>query len=253
MVKKNVIVLIIPLFCLSCGIEDIPYLDYIQDISPTDTSARFVLPSLSADGYNVYFARFEIYYRIYISGNSFKGVIIKPELLNQINGSLNSDYNGLYPLTNKTNTSVNPSNLDITFNNRRYFKLALEGADIDNLLGSGSLGGTLEIRFSTVNGEQPELILNNGVPYTLQRANSGPSVNFSPRPNRNFLNHSDLYNTANATNLINADAAVPNPTQADPPGFTYVSMYIFAVGRDYITTIYSQPTHIGIFHLAEAL
>jgi len=153
-------------------------------------------------------------------------------------------------MTDKTNTSAIPTNLDTTFSNRRYFKLTLEEANIDSVFGRGSLGQTLEIRFSPINGELPILTLNGGTPYTLRRAISGPSLNFNPRPeNRYFLNHNDLNNTANATNDINADVATNTPTN---PAFTYVSMYIFAIGKDYLSTIYSQPTHIGIFRLAEA-
>jgi len=172
--------------------------------------------------------------------------------MNQINSSLNSDYNGLYYLTNKTSTSANPSNLETTFSNRRYFQLTLEGADIDSVLGSGSLGRTLDIQFSPNSGVEPVLILN-GVSYKLQRATSGPSLVFNPVPtNRYFFNDPELYDTANVTNEKNADAAAPNNGTPDPR-YTYVSMYIYAIGRDYITTIYSQPTHIGIFRLPETL
>lgn len=240
---------------LSCGLEDIPYIDYIPDGNISDnTSARIWLPSSSADGYENppigYFTRFDIYYRIYISGEQLSGEINTSALRSQINSSLNYDFEGLKGLTDKTNTSNIPSNLDTTFSNRKYFKLTLEDANIDSVLGRNSLGQTLDIRFSPINGEIPVLTLNNGSPYTLRRAVSGPSLNFNPRPeNRYFLNHVDLNNTANATNDINADVATNTPTN---PAYTYVSMYIFAVGKDYLSTVYSLPTHIGIFRLAEA-
>jgi len=248
MVKKNVIVLIISLFCLSCGIEDIPYLDYIPDGIINDTiSARILLPSSSAEGYSAYFQRFEIYYRIYISDRSLS-VPINTSLMSQINNFLYSDFQGLYSLTNKTSTSANPSNLETVFSNRRYFKLTLQDDNIDNVLDRSSLGGTLDIQFPPNPGVNPVLILNDGDSHTLQRATSGPSLNFSPVPDRNFLNHPALYNNDNVTDQENADVA--KNTQ-NTPRYTYVSMYIFAIGRDYITTIYSQPTHIGIFLLAE--
>jgi len=154
-------------------------------------------------------------------------------------------------LTDKTNTSIIPSNLDTTFNNRRYFKLTLDEANIDNVLGRGSLGQTLDIRFSPVPGEIPVLTLN-GASYRLRRAVTGPGLTFNPRPeNRYFMNHPDLYNTANVTNDINADVA-SNAQTTPELRFTWVSMYIFAVGKDYLSTIYSQPTHIGIFFLPNA-
>jgi len=252
MVKKNVIVLLITLSCLSCGLEDIPYIDYIPDGTMTDNNfASIWLPSNSNEGYSSYFTHFEIYYRIYISGEGLPGLINTSELRRQVNGSLDSDFQGLYSLTDKTNTSIIPSNLETTFNNRRYYKLTLEEDNIDNVLNSGSLGKTLDIQFSPLNGKRPVLLLN-GASYTLRRAVSGPSLNFNPVPdNRYFLNHPDLYNTANVTNDINADVATNTQTNPDLR-YTYASMYIFAVGKDYLSTIYSQPTHIGIFRLAEA-
>ena len=242
---------------LSCGLEDIPYIDYIPDGSVTDnTSATVQLPSSSAEGYESppvgYFSRFEIFYRIYISGEPLSGLIDTSTLRRQINTTLDSDFQGLFNLTDKTSTSANPSNLDNTFNTRKFFKLTLEDNNIDNVLGRGSLGKTLDIQFSPINGVRPVLLLNN-VSYTLRRAVSGPSIIFNPVPdNRYFLNHADLFDTENATNDINADVAVNPQNIPESPRYTYVSMYIFAIGRDYLTTIYSQPTHLGIFRLAEA-
>jgi len=252
--KANIIVLIISLFFLhSCGLEDYLYIDYVPDGTITDvTSATVWLPSSSAEGYSKYFSNFAIFYRIYISGQPESGEINTSILRSQINSSLNSDFSGLYNLTDKTSTSANPSNLETTFTARRYFKLTLEEDSIDRVLNSGSLGKTLDIRFSGVSGERAILMLN-GVPYTLRRAVSGPSVEFRPKPeDRYFLNHPDLYDSANVTNEINADVVVPNSNTPSTPRYTYVSMYIFAIGKDYITTIYSQPTHLGIFRLAEA-
>jgi len=243
------------LFSLSCGLEDFLYLDYIPDtnvVMPDNTTARIRLPSGSAEGYSNYFSRFVIYYRIYISGLLSDGYINTSDLRRQVNGSLDSDYNGLYRLTDKTDTSANPSNLETTLSNRKYFKLELDGFNIDNILGSGSLGQMVEIRFSPVNGEKPVLtLLNGGSTYTLFRAVNGPSLEFRPEPNRYFLNHEDLYNTAKVTNEINADTATNTQTNQELR-YTYVSMYIFAIGKDYLSTVYSQPTHVGIFRLAEA-
>ena len=252
-----VLILIISLLCLlSCGLEDVPFINYIPDGAITDnSSARIRLPSNAFEGYENppvgYFNRFEIYYRIYISGEQFSGLINTSTLRGQINSSLNSDFESLRSLTDKTSTTTLPSNLDTTFGNRRYFKLALEETNIDTLLDRSSLGQELEIRFPTVNGEIPELTLN-GSSYTLLRAVSGPGLNFNPRPeNRYFQNHPDLFNRENATNNINADVA--SNTRTTPElRFTWVSMYIFAVGKDYLSTIYSQPTHLGIFFLTNA-
>jgi hypothetical protein len=214
------------------------------------TYARIQLPSSSYTGYSSasYFDHFEIFYRIYISGLGVSGEINTSALRRQINNSLDSDFQGLYYITDKTSTSANPSNLETVFTNRRYSKLDLKDSDIDNVLGRGSLGNTLEIFFTYENGKLPVLTLN-GVSYTLQRAESRPGLIFTPQPDRLFLNHPELYNTVNVTDAINADVAIPNAS--DNPRYTYVSMYIFAIGKDYISTIYSQPTHINIFRLPE--
>jgi len=249
-------------FSLSCGLEEFYYLEAVPDSRITDnTSARIYLPSGSAGGYSAYFDNFMIYYRIYISGENFSGTEINTsDLRNKINSSLNSDFSGFYYLTDKSSTSANPSGLETVFTNRKYFKLTLEeGANIDNVLGAGSLGHTLEIRFSPNPGFIPEIELIPPTPapvtdiYKLRRAVTGPGLNFRPEPDdRYFRNHPDLYNIQNVNDNINADTATVG-TQSNPPRYTYVSMYIFAKGNDgFITTIYSQPTHIGIFQLPEA-
>ena len=169
-----------------------------------------------------------------------------------ISSALNSDYNGLYSLTDITSTSVNTSNLENTFSNRRYFLLTLENAEINSVLGSGSLGQRLEVFFDTRNGVQPTLTVN-GAAYVMQRAVENENLNLSglnPQPNRDFLNHPQLYNIANVTNGSNADVATGSGT----PRYTYISMYIAAKGTSLEmppSTIYSQPTFIGIFQLSE--
>ena len=249
---STVFIFLVSLFCLlSCGLEDVLFLDYIPDGFINDnTSARVFLPSGSAEGYSTYFTNFMIYYRIYISGEAFSGLIDSTNR-KQINNYLDTDFLSLYNLTDKTSTSANPSNLEASFITRRFFKLNLENANINSVLGTGSLGQMLEIQFPTVNGERPVLILN-GVSYSLERAKEGQNIVFTPKPDLLFMNHQDLYATANATNTINADVAVPNNNTPELPRYTYVSMYIFAVGREYLSTVYSQPTHIGVFRLPEA-
>jgi hypothetical protein len=240
---------LVSLMCLlSCGLESFYYIDYIPEGTMTDnTRAEIQLPSVSADGYSSYFINFAIFYRIYISDQTLSGLINTSTLRNQVNSALNSDYQSLYSLTDITSTTVNTSNLENTFFNRKYFKLTLEEANIGTVLGKDSLGKTMEIRFSPISGQSPELIINDNS-YKLQRAVSGQNILFSPVPNnRYFMNHPELYNSANVTNEINADVAANTRT-----GYTYVSMYIAAIGGEFITSIFSQPTHIGIFRLPQA-
>jgi len=243
---------------LSCGLEAFYYIDNIPQGRYDMSSATVNLPSSSVEGYGTYFKNFIIFYRIYTSdtivntGMHLTGSGTNNER-NTINATLNSDYNGFYSLTDITSTSFNPSSsLENTFDSRNYFKLTLEEADVDNLLGSRALGGTLVVFFDTRNGIQPTLNLN-GTPYVLQRATDGPSRMFAPEPDRRFLNSPGLYDSEKAyprTQDINADVAAGNGDIR----YTYVSMYIAAKGTSLEMppqNIYSQPTFLGIFRLTE--
>jgi len=248
------------LLCLlSCGLEEFYYIDYIPySVMDTTVRATIQLPSSSGEGYSNYFDHFIIFYRIYISDIPETALIASTTtndlFNNQLNSSLNYDYNSLSLYTNKTSTNVNTSNLETTFYNRNYFLLALKETDIDIVLSKGSLGGILEIYFPPNPGVPPKLILNKTTEFVLQRAVSGPGLNFVPKPNLDFLNHEDLCNTANVTKEINADVATNTKTGADFR-YTYVSMYIAAMGKSSVLPpqdIYSQPTFIGVFRLAES-
>jgi hypothetical protein len=267
-VLKCITICLIALYgLLSCGLETLYYIDYID---PSDyineTRATVRLPSSSREGYggaNDYFDHFIIFYRIYLSNANIGSGAFYPTQLNLVNSSLGIDYGALSSLTDTTSTSVTTSNLDNTFYNRYYCKLELEGESIDNILGKNSLGQFLEISFYDVQGRVPRLILKNTPDpsdptdpdvtfYVLQRARDvGNRYPFSPLPDnsRSFLNYPDLYNVANAKTEINADASPHSGANVE---FTYVSMYIAAQGRSGETpptTIFSQPTFIGIFKL----
>ena len=241
----SITIILFSLWCLlSCGIEDSPYLDFVpvRDVTIQDRDVTIRLPS-----YSSYFDNFVIFYRIYISGTYVSGIVGTSQH-SEINPALGSDYNSIYPSTNQTSTSVNTSNLANSFFSRNYHLLTLVGADINSIL-NGSYGSVLKIMFPQ-DGDQPYLSLDGGGTYILQRAIQSPGNNFNPKPDRYFLNHEDLYNSSNATKETNADVA--NRSISSPPNlYTYVSMYIAATGRSYLTTIYSQPTFIGIFALAD--
>jgi hypothetical protein len=247
------------LWCLlSCGLEEVFYIDYIPEGDYFDTRATILLPPSTAEGYggnNAYFDNFIIFYRIYISdSNASTGTHLKnsQEARNDISTALNSDYMSLHTLTDTTSTTVSTANLENSFLNKQYFLLALEEANINRVLGSDALGGELEIRFPP--NDMPALILN-GTSYVLWRAIEVRGSTFSPKPagNRYFLNYPELYDTANATKEINADVA-PN-TKANAQ-YTYVSLYIAAAGKTTVLPpqdVYSQPTFIGIFRLAGSM
>jgi len=246
------------LLCLlSCGLEDFPFIDYIAN-STMDTTVRATirLPSSSDDGYSTYFAYFIIFYRIYISDIPETALIASTSTNNvfnqSLNTALNSDFSALYSLTDKISTNVSTANIENTFlSSRKYFLLSLEGVEINNILSRDSLGKTLEIAFPPNAGSRPTLSLSGGTPYVLQR--NRDLMQPMPR-DRYFLNHPDLYNTANVTDQINADVAINTKTNTEFR-YTYVSMYIAAKGNVYNPlpqVIYSQPTFIGVFRLADS-
>jgi len=261
--KKTCVVLsacFFSLFCLlSCGLESFYYIDNIpySDINTT-VSATITLPSSGDEGYGNYFTNFIIFYRIYISDIQESGRIAEAATNNVnnklLNTALNSDFASLYPITDKTSTTVSTANLENTFLTRKYFKLELENADIVRVLGSGSLGRRLTIFFTGETGKKPTLTLDNDVPINLLRDSTSIGNNASSvMRRRNFLNHPDLYNPANAVAEVNADVARDSKTNADFR-YTYVSMYIAATGKSYELpprSIYSQPTFIGVFRLAD--
>jgi hypothetical protein len=241
---------------LSCGLEAYYYIDYIPASNYTsETGATVRLPSSEADGYggeNQYFRNFIIFYRIYLSDNNPTGRLDDYTPMTSINNALYSDYVGLSTYTDITNTSVTTSNLDTTFRNKSYYKLELTTADIDSVLDTRSLGKTLEISFLDSTGELPILLIG-GESYVLKRATDifyrvGGG---QPVDNLTFLNYPELYDVANAIKDRNADVATNSKANIR---YTYVSMYIAAVGRSGDTpptTIFSQPTFIGIFKLPE--
>jgi len=269
--KKTCAVLLVSffsLFCLlSCGLEEFSYIGYIpnSDIDMKDTTRATIRMPSSSDEENGYsidpskkkFDYFIIFYRIYISDIPEKALIASSTdiLIRSINTALISDYNFFFPITNQNSTSVTTSNLENTFQGRKYFKLELEDADISNVLGSGSLGTTVTIFFSDSNGVRPTLSINDGDPYTLLRDSLSIGNNASSvMRSRNFLNHPDLYNPDNAIPDVNADVAKDSKTNVEFR-YTYVSMYIAAKGKVYNPlpqNIYSQPAFIGVFRLAES-
>jgi hypothetical protein len=265
------VVLSLSLLLSSCGIEKLYYIDYIPQGEYNETNAIINLPSDSVEGYRgtqedgIQFDNFMIFYRIYISdsivitGRQLEGYGTNSDRT-AINAALNSDYNQLYSLTDITNTNVSTSSLENTFCSRRYFLLTLvnaddgSAADINRVLGSGSLGQRLEIAFPPNPRIEPTLTIN-GASYNLRRAVENEILNLydlNPAPDRRFLNADELFNPDNITNGRNADVAT---NSAPNVRLTYVSMYIAARGTNLEMPpriIYSQPTFIGIFRLANS-
>ncbi|MDR2143820.1 MAG: hypothetical protein LBP29_05580 [Treponema sp.] len=234
-----------------CGVEEYYYLPQIPEGNievELNTKAVIRLPNVDTNPTGFYYFKgFNIYYRIYVSGLLLNGKIQNSsDMLGSVNSYLYSDYSAIYPSTDSTNTSVNTSIASL-FRNRNYYELALAEADIKNVLSKGS---TAEISFEPNTGRRPTLSINGGTPYTLYRSDGENT--FTPVPNRFFLNSDDLNKTENINSQKNADVA----NMSGSPSairYTYVSMYIVMTGMDSnFTTIYGNPTFIGVLKLPEA-
>jgi hypothetical protein len=242
-----------------CGMENYFYL---YPVSPgnitTELNSRATVrlplsPQQVADSgeYN-YFTNFIIYYRIYVSDVAESGSIqLSQAALNRINPSLASDYFSLEQYLS-SETSVNTA-VGSLFRNRNYYPLELDGENIDrDVLGKGSVGETIIIDFPQIPGSVPSLTISTlGYgPFSLYRSTGGG--NFFPRPNRYFINSSQLSAPENITAGVNVDTV--NKYGISGPRYTYVSMYIVVSGIDpNYSPIYSTPAFIGIFRLPDPL
>jgi hypothetical protein len=230
----------------ACGIEDYVYLPPVPESSVTQSDISGVsirLPQIDPVQF-YYFRNFAIFYRIYISGTSFASVT--PSQYSTLNTALASDYNVFLPYTNvTTNTTVNAGAVGTLFKNRSYWKLEVQDASIDGILGGD--GQTIAINFQFTQGRAPTLD-GRGSAYILNRSNGEGA--FSPVPDRRFMNTAELNSTANATALRNADVA---SVSGSPSGdYAYAAMYIVAMGIDNnFSPIYSSPTFLGVFRLPD--
>ncbi|MCL2138334.1 MAG: hypothetical protein FWH41_02255 [Treponema sp.] len=246
----------------SCGLEAFYFLDNIPSVNLEFGRATIRMPTSNDDGYDTpqaggYFSNFLIFYRIYISDDNPSQIIYTDTDRIAINSTLNSDWNSLYSFT-KENISGETSNMDRKFLDRNYYKLELEGNDIDKILDRRVLQTNLIIDFSVV-GEAPTLIIENSASsYTLKRTNNKPGLTFFPEPSDDwrFFNFQELRDPSKALSAvkdINADVVTKtNPSM--PLDYTYVSMYIVAAGKSNETppvSIFSQATFIGVFKLPE--
>jgi len=241
------IALCVAAFFLSCGLDEFYYLPQVPESiiqREMNTEATITIPRIDTNQF--YYAKnYSIYYRIYISGTDTD----LSDNISIINSSLVSDYNAIFPTTDPTNTSAASTSIGSLFSSRNYFKLEFEGADIDKVLTTD--GGNLRISFPTRTGDIPVAFFNNGPAdgYRLSRS----SDLISPRTNDMFFrNTSDLNDNTFANSNENADVAAG--ASGVTLRFTYVSMYIVAVGIDTIgfTPLYSRPTHVSIFKLPNA-
>jgi hypothetical protein len=137
------------------------------------------------------------------------------------------------------------------FRNRNYYPLGINSSlSLDSVLGSSAPGKTIVINFQFPPAAEISLY-TGATAQTFQLYRSNNDGAFTPMPlNRLFYNDADLYNSAYANSINNADVAdLGNSTGAFR--YTYAALYIVLVGIDLTTysQIYSNPTFIGIMRL----
>jgi hypothetical protein len=214
------------------------------------------LPQVNLTDY-YYFNHFTIYYRIYLSDIPEPGTVqLSREALNRINANLSSDYFALAPYLSSDNR-VNTSSIGSQFRARNYYPLEAGGAEIEQVLGRSGSGNipakTLVLDFGT---QIPFMRLtwgNNEVLHFLYRSNGASyGGSFIPRPDRYFVNTSELSDPGNVSATTNADVS-PKPNMSLGPRYTYASMYIVATGLDPVnySPIYSAPAFVGILRLPD--
>jgi len=208
---------------------------------------------------NTAFAHFAIFYRIYVSDQLLADTGYgKASQYSTINTYLAQDYNSVAPYIDST-TLVN-QNWDYNFRNRPayldsgtgYCYLALEGANIDNVLSSSVLGTTITFSFPSnpSQNERPSMTIGSQSPYFLRRSDNN-SLN-TPKPGYDFINYDDLWNPQYINPQFSADV-VNSGNMVGGNRYTYAAMFIVAVGIDTSTysNIYSTPSLVGVFLLPD--
>ena len=249
--KKQLIFLCPLFFLLSCGIEDYPYLYPVPQSNITTEMNSLARVRIPNNNISPPFSHFAIFYRIYVS--NIDELSPTSGIYSKINPTLNTDYNVFFPYVDSS-TQVN-TNMDSLFARQGYKYLALEGIDINSELDSDIFGYT--IKFDFTSSKKPSLSIEdssgstiNG-PFNLFRSNDSGS--FTPRPNRYFVNSNELWNSNNINADYNADVVNFSGIADNVKHYTYVAMYIVAVGKNDTTYsfIYSTPSLIHVFQLPD--
>ena len=246
------------MFLASCGIEDYPFIYPIPQGNISYQSNNYAQVSVPNNNNNTAFAHFAIFYRIYVSDTLLADTSYgNASQYSTINTYLAQDYNSVAPYIDST-TLVN-QNWDYNFRNRPaylgsgigYWYLALEGADIDNVLSSSVLGSTITFFFPSnpsQNG-RPSMTIGSNV-YILRRSDNNGL--YTPRPGYDFINYDDLWDPQYINPNFSADV-VNSGNMGGGKRYTYAAMFIVAVGIDNSTysSIYSTPSLVGVFLLPD--
>jgi hypothetical protein len=235
-------------FLWSCGIEDIPFIDPIPDGSITRMFNNRAVVRIPGDSPGATFTNFAVFYRIYVS-DTLQATTVSTSIYSTINSTLASDYNNFSGYIGST-TQVNVD-MDRVFQNRRYKYLVLEDPAINvigTILSESSFGQSLEFDFSS--SKRPTMTLGNNT-YVLWRSDGNGL--FSPRPDRYFVNSNELSIPDNINDQINADVVTKANLSGSDMRYTYVAMFIVAVGVNPSTysNIYSTPSLIHVFLLPD--
>jgi len=235
------IISIVAISGISCGIEEYYYLPQPSDGDINRTGNYEAVINIQPISDDLYYAAcYSIFYRIYPSEH-YTLAYITQNYMSTISSSLASDYSYLSSVTDPTNTTSIPSSS--TFENRNYFEIEFEDADVRNKLSTA--GGTLRISFPAAIGGIPFVNIN-GEQFNLIRSSKRL---ITPKPDLYFRNSSELRDRANVNENENADVAV----HSGSPQYTYVSMYIAVIGTNptNFNQIISKPTHISVFRLSD--
>ena len=241
--------LLITLFLATCGLEDYPFINPVQEsgiVRSSNNNAR--VPISNDNDANNFFSHYTIFYRIYVS--NVRSFVTTPEIFSTINGTLDSDYSYYFlPVISSTTPGGDMHNL---FSSRGYKYLCLEGNEIKNVLTSSVFDHILEFDFPSNSRPVLRIKDNNNITistYTLWRSDGDRT--FSPRPNRYFVHSTDLIKSSNLNDNTNADVTDLTAYSGPPERYTYAAFFIVAVGIDGFSNFYSNPTLIHVFQLPD--
>jgi len=230
---KLFVLFLLPVWFVSCGIEEHYYLPQSPEnniMRTLDTEARIVIPTVT-DSY--FFRYYQIFYKIYVTAADNAVIFDNPSTFR---GELLSDVSAIRPFTDPANTSAS-TGIERLFRDRGFHEMRFEGESNSTMMPQGQ---TLYIHFPTDGISRA--IASRSPPTDTNRPNIPLVRSISnPMPDRFFINSEVL-----RTNTENTDVS-----RAGGSNNVYVSMYLVTVGFNsaQVRNIYSKPTHIHIFRL----
>jgi len=244
------------LFMGACGLlVGTPFIEPVPQADVEQSMGNLATVDLRNYSPHPAFSHFAIFYRIYIS--DILEMAPQPVNFNAINPVLHTNFNQIYPFIDSDDHIGQNMHNVFTGMNFRYLALA-GGYNIDEVLGNALFSRPLEERrleFEFGTGQIPFMRIGSDV-FSLWRAinHLGGTPHFTPYPDRFFRNTDDLRNTENLIADRNApDVQDRAGIAAIDRNFTYVAMFIVAVGLDPATfsSVFSTPALIHVFQLPD--